>query len=320
MIDLRHNQRPPHRLASIGGVNAREGAMVPSVTGRPDGCLFEGCDRPVLARRMCSTHYGQARRGKALTPIQQREGARLCSFEGCGRRHSSKGFCAAHRRQQREGKTLTPIFVYRGTRPCSFNGCANIAKVRGLCNGHYGQLKLGKTLAPLRVPGKMCAFEGCTHRTASFGLCYSHRRQANKGQELRYLGAYADSRGAWQTNPSGYVIRFVTKANGKQVGILQHREVMEGIIGRRLRRSENVHHINGFRDDNRPENLELWSTAQPAGQRVADKVTWAIEVLKLYAPERLATEERPSLTLIEGGALNNIAKTERMQATIGIAA
>ena len=40
--------------------------------------------------------------------------------------------------------------------------------------------------------------------------------------------------------------------------------------------------INGIRDDNRPENLELWSKGQPAGQRVADKVAWAVDLLERY--------------------------------------
>jgi len=63
---------------------------------------------------------------------------------------------------------------------------------------------------------------------------------------------------------------------------------MEGHIGRSLLGSETVHHVNGVRNDNRVENLELWSSAQPYGQRVDDKVAWAIDTLRTYRPDALA--------------------------------
>ena len=68
---------------------------------------------------------------------------------------------------------------------------------------------------------------------------------------------------------------------------------METILGRPLLSSEHVHHKNGQRTDNRPENLEMWDGRQPAGQRVEDKIDWAILYLEEHGYRVLTPSIEP---------------------------
>lgn len=101
--------------------------------------------------------------------------------------------------------------------------------------------------------------------------------------ECRQVFRVASSRP--QLTTSGYIKVFVGKqfpgADGKGY-ILEHRKVVQEQLCRPLLPEENVHHVNGVKTDNRPANLELWTTSQPCGQRVADKLAWAREFIALY--------------------------------------
>jgi len=99
------------------------------------------------------------------------------------------------------------------------------------------------------------------------------------------LRARARVRTGRSVTSSGYIFlrsEGHPKATRSGQYILEHVLVMEQSLRRYLVKGENIHHKNGIRNDNRIENLELWSTSQPCGQRVIDKIKWAEEILETY--------------------------------------
>ncbi len=91
-------------------------------------------------------------------------------------------------------------------------------------------------------------------------------------------------KGSRLTNGQGYVRLYnPTHPNVHADGrVLEHVAVMSEHLGRAIREGETIHHKNGIRDDNRLENLELWASKHPRGQRVEDIVQHAREMLALY--------------------------------------
>ena len=110
-------------------------------------------------------------------------------------------------------------------------------------------------------------------------MCRSCRALAENSS----LDANGNWKGGKTRHTSGYVMQMCAdhpRANNGYV--LQHIIVMEGIVGRKLVKGETVHHKNGIKDDNRPENLELWVSSHPSGQRVSDIVEWAKSIIDRY--------------------------------------
>lgn len=129
-----------------------------------------------------------------------------------------------------------------------------------------------------------CTIDKCYKPHRAQGLCQMHYRRLQ-------LHGDVNARPKGHKNKASTYVMIVRhghpNANAKGI-ISEHRYVMSEHLGRPLLSNENVHHINGDRKDNRIENLELWSEMQPSGQRVEDKVKFAIEILEQYAPELLA--------------------------------
>ena len=118
-------------------------------------------------------------------------------------------------------------------------------------------------------PLGICQIEGCDKETKRPGghsytpkFCKEHYKL---GMSLSITGRKIQPDGAKNYLTSGYIN---IKRNGSWIP--EHRAVMEDVLGRPLRKGESVHHKNGIRSDNRPENLELWIGAVRNGQRAVD--------------------------------------------------
>jgi hypothetical protein len=122
----------------------------------------------------------------------------------------------------------------------------------------------------------------CEKRVYSQELCRKHYFA-----KKRFGDVFSEARPIKKSSGYSYVYLPEHPNAGIDGYLLEHRYVMSEHLGRPLLKGENIHHKNGDGFDNRVENLELWNTMQPPGQRIEDKVDYAIEILGRYAPHLL---------------------------------
>lgn len=102
-------------------------------------------------------------------------------------------------------------------------------------------------------PDKVCPECGTAFRPRHKGSKYCSRPcvWANNG------GASKKEEPIWWVNPRGYIEGRVWEADGTRRPVKQHRYIMEQELGRRLSPDEHVHHLDGDKQNNSLENLQV---------------------------------------------------------------
>ena len=127
-------------------------------------------------------------------------------------------------------------------------------------------------------------YKGAYRKTEKY-KAYMKEYMKEYSKTQRRLRGIKERKGpALRTTNGGYV--YIYKPDHPNSGargyVREHIYIMSGKIGRSLGKKETVHHKNGIKDDNRLEDLELWTSSHPSGQRVSDVIEFCEWYLAKY--------------------------------------
>ena len=194
----------------------------------------------------------QARKRKVFKRCRKCGKKKLASKFGRNRRHPD-GLCfrckACKRKYYEENKERISVRskeYYRNNRE-KYKARAREYLKNAKRNGKWGYCEICKQAIAYRNKSGLC--RGCF--------------LASGGQERENAPGWIGGR---VSSGRGYIKIYSPdhpSAAQKSGYVAEHRLIMEKDLGRYLKPNEYVHHINGIRDDNRIENLKLFTRGYP---------------------------------------------------------
>ncbi len=150
---------------------------------------------------------------------------------------------------------------------CTAPKCRLTARILGLCGLHFKEWQRGGTSYSPRDPGpntkyfgQPCKIDGCSDPAESNDMCGKHDQRVRRYGDSNYVTSKEQHRLAcravWENVPAK------PTSYKKWLGRHEHRVVAERMLGRPLVKGEIVHHKDGNKHNNSPDNLEVMTQSE----------------------------------------------------------
>ena len=188
---------------------------------------------------------------------------KVCDIDWCKKR-SKRGnskYCSAHYEERRQYGHFLSLEERADRKAINAERCRKqLDNIRGDAEI---QNRMKATCRAIGLAKRsVCSVDECENRAIAHGYCPKHYHHVKKYGDA-VTGPTRPNRGKGMTiSVAGYVQLFMPdhhEANQRGY-VMEHRVVMEKVAGRHLRPGEVVHHIDGDRVNNRPDNLELFGS------------------------------------------------------------